>query len=144
MPIAYRADGPSGVSVEVWVDRITLKQAAQHVAQLATRSEWGARRRILTDLCYMSSRSIPTHKEIRKLARLFEQQLGARTSSAKWAVLANQAFLEAAEFSDEVRGNVGVLIVFFDLASACMWLGVDEPTMRDAIDELRDEARRPR
>ena len=144
MPIAYRASGPAGVSVDVWVDKVTRKQAAEHVAELATVPDWGARRRILTDLCYISSASIPTHKEIEELARAFERQLGGRARSAKWAVVANQAFLEAAEFGDEVRRNSGFLIVFFDLASACLWLGVDERPVRDAIGELRDEARQPR
>jgi hypothetical protein len=144
MAIAYRTHGPGGVSVDVWVDKITPKQAAQHVAELAAQPAWGARRRILTDLCYVSSESIPTYEEIRELARRFEEQIGARAHSAKWAVVANQAFVKAAEFGDEVRNNVGSLIVFFDLASACLWLGADEHAMRDAIGELRQEARRPR
>jgi hypothetical protein len=141
MPIAFRTDGPGGVSVDVWVDTITEEQAAQHVAELASRPEWGARRRILTDLSSMASSSIPTRKQIAELARVFQQQLGARADSAKWAVVADHAFREAAEFGDEVRGNRGLLIAFFDLASACLWLGLEEQPVRDLIAELGTEAR---
>jgi hypothetical protein len=142
MGIAYRTDGPGGVSVSVWVDKVTRKRALQHVVDLAAEPDWGARGRILTDLSYVSSRSIPTGDQVLKMAHLFEEQIGGRTRSARWAVMANQAFDEATRFGDEIRDKVRSLIVFFDLASACMWLDADVQAMRVVIEELRQEARR--
>jgi hypothetical protein len=43
MGIAYRTDGPGGVSVSVWVDNVTRKRALQHVVDLAAEPDWGAR-----------------------------------------------------------------------------------------------------
>jgi hypothetical protein len=103
MGIAYRTDGPGGVSVSVWVDKVTRKRALQHVVDLAAEPDWGASGRILTDLSYVSSRSIPTPDQVLKMAYLFEEQIGGRTRSARWAVMANQAFDEATRFGDEIR-----------------------------------------
>jgi hypothetical protein len=142
MPIAYRTDGPGSISVSVWVDKVTQKQAAQHLATLANEPEWGANGRILTDLCYVSRASIPKAKQLSQIVSVFDEQLRNRTRSAKWAVMANQAFDEATQFGDQIREKVRSLIVFFDLASACVWLDTDTDAMRDAIEELRQEARR--
>jgi hypothetical protein len=144
MGIAYCTDGPVGVSVLSWADNVTPTQAAQHVFDLAAVPDGGASGRILTDLCYVASTSIPNRKQAQALAHLFEEQLACRTSAARWAIIANQAFDKAMYFSDQIREHVRSLIVYFDLHSACGWLDSDWRAMRVVVDELRHEARRSR
>jgi hypothetical protein len=138
--IAHRCDDPAGVSVEVWAGVITLDDALEHVAALTAMPEWGAGGRILSDLSAMDSGSRPEPDELLELARRFEQQLAGRTRGAKWAVVANSAFEEAAQFGEYVQGDVRSLAVFFDLASACIWLGVPAEHISPVLKDLRQEA----
>ena len=141
MGIAFRVDEPGGVSVSVWAGEVTSNQALAHVAALAAAPGWGAGGRILTDLTAVASTSLPDREQVSELARRFVDQLDARTRPAKWAVIANASFNRAAQFGEEIGEEGRRLIVFFDLASACIWLGVDLDTIRPVIEHLREEAR---
>jgi len=141
MGIAYRVDEPPGVSTSVWAGSVKYDQAMQHVAALAATPEWGAGGRILTDLTAVASTSFPDREQVSEIAARFVEQLDARSQSTKWAVIANQIFTQASQFGEELGDAARRLIVFFDLASACIWLGVDLDAMRAVIEKLRGEAR---
>jgi len=141
MGIAYRVDEPAGVSTSVWAGLVTYDQAMQHVAALAATPEWGAGGLILTDLTAVASTSFPDREQVSELASRFVDQLDDRSRSTKWAVIANEIFSRASQFGEELGDAARRLIVFFDLASACIWLGVDLDAMRAVIERLREEAR---
>ncbi len=144
MGIAYRVDEPAGVSTSVWAGMVTYDQAMQHVAALAATPEWGAGGRILTDLTAVAPTSFPDPEQVSELASRFVDQLDGRSRSTKWAVIANEIFSRASQFGEEIGDAARRLIVFFDLASACIWLGVDLDAMRVVIEKLREEARSQR
>lgn len=141
MGIAYRVDEPSGVSVSVWTGEVTRDQAMQHVADLEASPEWGARGRILTDLTGLASSALPDRDQVSELADAFLEQLHGRAQPARWAVVANVAFDRASQFAKAIDSEVRSLIVFFDLASACIWLGVELDALRPVLASLRAEAR---
>jgi hypothetical protein len=141
MGIAYRAQGPRGLSIEAWVGEITLDHAQQHLAALAALPEWGATGRVLTDLSGMSPVALPGRDEVALLAREFEHQISDHSRTSNWAVVANVAYKRASEFGDEIAPGGRRLSVFYELESACIWLGVDLADVRPALKALRDEAR---
>ena len=116
-------------------------EALRHVADLAATPAWGADGRILTDLTGLVSSALPDRDQVAGLAEVFAEQLDGRTRPARWAVIANVAFDRAAQFAEAIEADVRSLTVFFDLASACMWLGVDFYEVRPVIQSLRLEAR---
>ena len=141
MGIAYRPDGPRGLSIEAWVGEITPEDAVQHIAAVAATPTWGATGRVLTDLSGMSPVALPSREEIAYLAREFEERMSDHSRTANWAVVANVAYKRASEFGDELAPSGRRLAVFLELESACIWLGVDLAEVRPAVKALRDEAR---
>jgi len=89
----------------------------------------------------VASTSFPDREQVAELASRFVDQLDDRSRSTKWAMVANQIFSQASQFGEELGDAARRLIVFFDLASACIWLGVDLDAMRAVIERLREEAR---
>jgi len=141
MGIAYRVNDPKGVSVSAWTGDVTPEEAMRHLAFLAATPEWGATGRILTDLTGVSRAALPDREQVSELADAFVAQIASRTQPTKWAVVASAAFNRALQFGDEIHGSQHRLLVFLDLASACIWLGVDLARVRPVLDALREEAR---
>jgi hypothetical protein len=141
MGIAYQAQGPRGLSIEAWVGEISRDQAQEHLVALAALPEWGATGRVLTDLSGMSPVSLPDREQVAALAREFESHIADHSRTSSWAVVANVAYKRASEFGDEIAPGGRRLSVFYELESACIWLGVDVADVRPALKVLRDEAR---
>jgi hypothetical protein len=138
--IAYRVDQSTGVSVSVWAGHVTFDAAMGHVAELRGTPEWGAGGRILTDLSGVPASALPDPDQVDKLASAFRDLIDGRTQQARWAFVANAAFMRASQFGEAIHDEVRSALVFFELASACIWLGVDRDAVRTAIDSLRAEA----
>jgi len=112
----------------------------QHVRELWATPEWGSGGRILTDLTGVSSSALPDPDQISKLAAVFVNLSEGRTRQARWAVVANLGYRHASQFADAIQTEVRSVLVFFDLASACIWLGVDLEPLRATVESLRIEA----
>jgi len=137
MGISYRCDPATGVSIEVWHGAVSLDVARLHVEQLAKDPEWAASRRIITDLRGLEPDSRPTADQIKGLGDAFLQQLAYLVSDAKWSVIADEAFAEALVFGEQIRHEVRRMIVFSNLVTACVWLGVEPDDVRPVIEDLR-------
>jgi hypothetical protein len=142
MGIAFRVDEPKGVNVSAWVGEVTLDEAMAHLASVAAAPGWPASRRILSDLSGVSPSALPTREQVSTFATALVAQLPDSAPPAKWAIVGNAAFNKAVQFSDEIGDEPERrLLVFLDLASACIWLGVDMDRVRPVINDLRHEAR---
>jgi hypothetical protein len=139
MGIAYRCDPTTGVGIEVWHGKVGFDVARMHVDQLANDPEWAASRRIVTDLTGLASESVPNADQIKGLSDAFLQQLAYLVSDAKWSIIADEALAEALTFGEQIRHEVRRMIVFTNLVTACVWLGVDREDVEPVIDELRRE-----
>jgi hypothetical protein len=137
MGIAFRSDIAGGVSVAVWAGSVTRDDIAEHLAALHALPQWGAGGRILTDLTGLAPGLRPTHDELLELRDAFGHDLAERTRAARWAIVASGTFEEAAEFGRQLHDDTRDLTVFFDLPSACIWLGVDLDATRVTIEQLR-------
>jgi hypothetical protein len=139
--IAYRCDPETRVSIEVWHGDVTLDVARLHVEQLAKDPDWAASRRIITDLSGLASESRPNADQIVALGDAFLQQLAYLVSSAKWSIIADQAFADALVFGERIRHEVRRMIVFTNLVMACVWLGLDRDDVEPVINDLRGQIR---
>jgi hypothetical protein len=140
MGIAYRVDEPRGVTVSAWTGEVARDEVMSHVAALAATPEWGASGRILSDLTGLSPRALPDPDDVADLADAFVAQLDGRAQPAKWAIVARGAFNRALQFGDEIGDAERRVLVFLDLESACIWLGVAVGRIRPVLDALRHEA----
>jgi hypothetical protein len=139
MGIAYRVDPSTGMSLSVWYGDVTLQEAMQHVRELWATPEWGSGGRILTDLAGVSSSSLPNPDQISEIAAVFVNLIDGRMRQARWAVVANLGYSHASQFAEAIQTEVRRVVVFFDLASACIWLGVDLDAVRPVVEPLRIE-----
>jgi hypothetical protein len=89
----------------------------------------------------MSPVALPGRDDVALLAREFENHISDHSRTSNWAVVANVAYKRASEFGDEIAPGGRRLSVFYELESACIWLGVDLADVRPALKALRDEAR---
>ena len=141
MGIAYRCDAATGLSVEVWHGTVTLDVAVLHLQQLAKDPEWAASRRIVTDLSGLAPESRPDADQIRRLGDAFLHHLAYLVADAKWSIVADRAFAEALVFGEQVRHEVRRMIVFTNLVTACVWLGLERDDVQPVIDDLRSQIR---
>jgi hypothetical protein len=141
MGIAYRCDPTTRIGVEVWHGDVGFDVARLHVEQLAKDPDWAASRRIISDLTGLASESLPSADQIRGLSDAFLQQLAYLVTDAKWSIIADRAFAEALVFGEQVRHEVRRMIVFTNLVTACVWLGVERGDVEPVIEDLRRQIR---
>jgi hypothetical protein len=141
MGISYRCDAASGIGVEVWDGEITADVARQHLERLAADPQWATSRRLVTDLTGIDADSRPTPATLAQVADAFLQQLAYRVGDVKWSVIADRTFDEALGFGERIKHEVRRMIVFNNLATACVWLGIDPSVVRPVIDDLRRQLR---
>jgi hypothetical protein len=140
MGIAFRVDPATGTSVSVWLGDITTEEVMRHVRELWATPDWASGGRILTDLTQVSSSALPDPDQVGQLASTFADLMEGRTRPASWALVANLGYMRASQFADAIQSDVRRVLAFFDLAPACIWLGVDLDAMRAAVESLRIEA----
>jgi hypothetical protein len=141
MGIAYRCNVATGLSVEVWDGDVTLDEARRHVGTLASDPSWAASRRVVTDLTGVSAASRPGPDEIAELADAFLQRLAYLVGDVKWSIIAAEAFDQALGFAAHIRHEVRRMIVFNNLVTACVWLGLESNDVQPVIDDLRGQLR---
>jgi hypothetical protein len=141
MGIAYRCDSATGLSVEVWDGDVTPDEARRHIQTLAADPQWSASRRIVTDLTSLSAESRPTAEQLSGLADAFLQQLAYLVGGVKWSVIADRAFDDALGFGARIKHEVRRMIVFNNLTTASVWLGLDASDVQPVIDALRQQIR---
>jgi hypothetical protein len=139
MAIAFRAE--HGLSVSVWDGTVSSDDVARHIETLGTDPGWAASGRFLTDLSSVAEESIPNPAQVLDAAARFLERLGERAREAKWAILAGAAFAQARRFGTYLEEDIPRLIVFNELPTACLWLGVNEPAARAITADLRHTLR---
>jgi hypothetical protein len=137
--IAYSCHRTTGLSVSVWNGEVTAEQRQRHMALLASDPEWGAGGLLLTDLTGVSAATVPAPERVLEAASIFIEQLASRTRNAKWAIVADATFDHAQRFGAYLEEEVRRVIVFNHLTTACTWLGVDAPDVREIVDALHTE-----
>jgi hypothetical protein len=77
------------------------------------------------------------------MAQHLDALLGEHVAGQKWAIVAPAVFDEARVFRNRLGRNAQRVMVFFDLVSACTWLGVRTDAVIPLLAQLRSAARAP-
>jgi len=141
VPIAYRHDRPTGVSVSVWDGVVSSGDRHHHMSLLASDPNWGSGGLLLTDLSTVSVASRPDPHLLLDAASDFLDELAPRARDAKWGVVAGGLFDDARRFGAYIEEDMRRVIVFNEIVTACMWLGADWNAVAGVVADLREELR---
>jgi hypothetical protein len=137
MAIAYRLDHALGLTLVVWDGAVSGDDAEDHVRSLFDDDEWPPGRLHLLDATTATQVPIVANTKLVDLAAN-----AAQTKRVRFAVVQNMGFEEATYFEREAAARgLSQVIVFNDLVTACTWLGLDGPSIRTTIAEMRRELR---
>ncbi|HEV7525210.1 MAG TPA: hypothetical protein VGP92_09595 [Acidimicrobiia bacterium] len=118
------------ISPAVWAEAAT-KQVALAV------TPWGSRR--LTDARTAESSGITT-EDVEAICALFGRA-DVDISRVRLAIVANQGWAIAQQVEAGMRKHGVTTLVFNDVDTACVWLGVDPAPTHATIADLRRELR---
>jgi hypothetical protein len=136
MGIAYSCDKNRGVSYEVWVGLVTGGDWVNHVRQQVSDPEWPAGDRSLTDVQQVSRDSSIGKAEMEQVTALYRAQ-PAKLAQGRAAVVASKDFELSPLFRIFTSRHGFRLIVFYDMALACKWLGLDANEAERSVARLR-------
>jgi hypothetical protein len=136
--IGYRTYQTLGLSLVVWDGDITGDEAEDHVRRRQADSEWPPGPLHLVDTTTVTSAPIVANTKL--VGMLVES---AQATPIRMALIAaGAAFDEATKFQvAATAAGVSELIVFNDVAGACLWLGIDVAATRATLADLRRELR---
>jgi hypothetical protein len=141
MGIAYCCDKDIGITVTVWDGVVTPEEWRAHIRRQDADPDWPTGPAFLGQLTTargLSAFDASVVDEMRALYRDRAKQL-ARIRSA---VVSDRAFGASGQLEQAVAETSGVRnIMFNDVATACMWLGVDVSAVQTIIDRLRASLR---
>jgi hypothetical protein len=139
MAISYVCDEAIGLSVTVAEGILTAEDWRAHVLRQMADPAWPAGRASLTDA---------TRVRVSEQARAIGDDIASlyapkkdRTQRMRFAIVAHFAFADARSFEGAVEPHGTRPIVFNDLPTACVWLGVDQDRAGALIEELRNSMR---
>jgi hypothetical protein len=133
-------EGPDLI-VTVWDGLVTAAEWADTVQSQVTDPNHSMSTRRLTDARTADSSNI-TGDDVAAISATYATS-GVALSGVKLAIVATEGW-ETAQQVETGMNNVGVTtVVFSDVHTACVWLGVDPAAAVAAINELRREMRGP-
>ena len=135
VPIASRYDPGMGVIIEVYDGDVAFDEWHDHIAAMLDDPVLGETTRSLVDMS--SARLEPlTDEQNEEMHSLFEARSMSLTGR-KMAIIAGQSGTERDVEQRAVERLKGRAIVFSSVATACIWLGVEEKAVTTAVDNLR-------
>lgn len=140
MTIIYRIDKERGISLVLWDRTVTGNEFLAHVRRLIADADWPPyHARHLSDLRTAVLDASLDEATLSKAARLYGQH--PKITSVKSAIIASESFKKALTFERFISHSVASIIVFYNLETACKWLGIDAITTSSALQALRETAR---
>ena len=139
MGIKYRAHVEKQIIFVVWDGVITADEWFEHIHRLITDPLWPSISAMLVDLQSITDLSSIEEAEIEHAVALFNS-VPDSLSNKKVAVVAGNAFWKSRRFGELVSPFGPSVIVFNDMSTACMYLGIKLTEALKAIQELRDDA----
>jgi hypothetical protein len=139
MPMAYRVIPHHQLSVTVVEGRVDADDLRALAGRQASDPVWHAATRMLTD----NTRAIVDEVSadtIAEFAALYDDMRGS-DPPCRDAIVAAQSFSLSRRFANERPRRAAVTtIVFSELATACMWLGVDYVEVSETVMSLRSDS----
>ena len=139
MSIKYRAHFEKKIIFVVWEGVITADDWFEHIQKLIEDPLWPSISAMLADLHSITDISSIEEPEIEHAVALFNS-VPDPLSNKRVAVVAGSAFWKSRRFSELISPFGPSVIVFNDLATACVYLGIKPAEALKAIQELHTGA----
>jgi hypothetical protein len=140
MSIMYSIDKEKGITFVLWGGMVTAVEFLAHVRRLTSDANWPPLKRLhLTDMRNISADSSIDRATLEEAAELFGKQT-KKIANMKAAIMAQNEFDKAATFERYVFRYIPSVIVFNDLHTACLWLGINPEEAEGTLLQLRNQA----
>ncbi len=141
MGILQRFDPEKGIVFVVWDGVVTAQEWFTYAQKLASHPDWPATPRVLGDLLSVKDTSSIHNREIEHAVEIFSANPRALRNK-KLAVIAADEFGKARHFEDLLTHFGVSSVVFNNLDTACLFLGVDMLHAYRTLDAMRQELQR--
>ena len=138
MGIKYRADSERQIIFVVWDGVVTADEWFEHIQRLIADPDWPSISAMLVDLHSVTDISSIEEAEIEHAVALFSS-VPDPLSQKRVGVVASNAFWKSRRFGDLISPFGPSVIVFNDLSTACVYLGINATEALNAIQELRGD-----
>ena len=139
MGIKYRVDSEKHIIFVVWQGGVTADEWFEHIQRLIADPFWPSISVMLADLYSITDLSSIEEAEIEHAVALFNS-VPEPLSNKRVAVVAGNAFWKSRRFSQLISPFGPSVIVFNDLGTACVYLGIKSMEASKAIQQLREDA----
>jgi len=138
MPIVSRCDPELRIVVDVYHGDVTVHEMHHHVSALLSDSTWLRTTRSLSDMS--AARLTPFSDDERAAMLSLFQTRSLRLTGRQIAIIGGATSVSTArDVERRAIDNLGArAILFNDLTTACLWLGVDEMKINTTIGQLRE------
>jgi hypothetical protein len=139
MGIEYRAHLEKQIVFVVWNGVVTADEWFEHIQVLITDPLWPSISAMLVDLHSITDLSAIEEAEIEHAVALFNS-VPDSLSNKRVAVVAGNAFWKSRRFGQLISPFGPSVIVFNDLSTACLYLGIKSTDASKALQELRADS----
>ena len=136
MGIKYRADSEKQIIFVVWDGVVTADVWFEHIERLIADPLWSSISTMLVDLHTARDLTSIQESEIEHAVALFSS-VPISLSKKKVGIVAGNAFWKSRRFGELVSPFGPSVIVFNDLSTACVYLGINATEALKAIQQLR-------
>lgn len=124
----------------VWDGVIAAERYIAHVKRLLADPDWPPARGLhLSDLRSTSLDATIDQPVLEKAVSMFAEH--PKISTVRTAIVAHEAFHQALLYERLILPIEPSVIVFHNLDTACMWLGIDSESAARALKSLRAQAK---
>ncbi len=141
MSIDYITKPDKKLIIVAWDGMIKLGEWQEHLSRMFTDPDFASAKMQLTDIRFSFVDPLITDEEIRGIVEFMALQRN-KIAGKKLAIVVGQEWIKAKLVERLLQPLMTAPIVFTDLTTACMWLGLDAVDVGNEIKQMRLNLRR--
>ena len=138
MAIIQYLDEDKKLFFVVWHGTVEADEWFHYAAKLTSHPAWSTTPRLLADLRFVRDTSTIGDEEIARAGYIFAKERNG-LAGKQLAVVARDQFGKARRFGDLIARFGVALVVFNNLDTACVFLGVEEGYAASRLHEMRKQ-----
>ncbi len=139
MGIRYFFDKEKGIGYSCWSGTVTAGELLEQTRRKVVNPDWPpSSRRVLADLRYATVGAGFDRELVGQIVKLYMEH-AETVQNLRAAIVANGLFERAKLFEQLVSGYSPAVIVFNNLDTACVWLGIDVQAAVERLKRMREE-----